>query len=57
MRVTMLSGHTCPNCDSYTVAQANGKSEQCPSCLTVVTRYRNVKLVQPGTMHKELGLR
>jgi ribosomal protein L37AE/L43A len=57
MRVTMLSGHTCPNCDSYTVAQANGKSEQCPSCLTVVTRYRNVKLVQPGTMQKELGLR
>lgn len=56
MRVTMLSGHSCPTCDSFTVAQANGKSEYCPTCLTVVTRFRNVRVVQPGAFRKEAGI-
>ena len=48
MRVTMLSGHSCPTCEAFTVPQAN-KSEYCPNCHTVVTRFRNVKLVQPNS--------
>lgn len=49
MNVTTTSGHqgSCPTCAAYTMAMPTGRSEYCPSCLTVVTRYRNVRVVQP----------
>jgi hypothetical protein len=57
MRATMLTGHTCPTCDAYTVAQANSKSDYCPSCHTVVTRFRNVKVVQPNAQRMDGAIR
>ena len=57
MRVTMMSGCTCPTCEAYTVSQPNGKSEYCPNCHTVVTRFRNVKVVQPNAFRTDSALR
>jgi hypothetical protein len=57
MRVTMLSGQSCPTCEAFTVAHANGKSDYCPNCHTVVTRFRNVKLVQPNASRSDAAVR
>ena len=48
MNATMTSGSTCacPTCDAYTVSKPGG-GDYCPSCGTVVTRVRGVKIIQP----------
>lgn len=58
MNVTMMSGAacTCPTCAAYTVATANGRGDYCPNCHTVVTRFRNVKVVQPNGVRPD-GMR
>lgn len=55
MNVTMMSGSpcACPTCDSFTVAMPSGRGDYCPTCLTVVTRYRNVKVVQPHAFRQD----
>jgi len=59
MNTTMTSGSTCacPTCDAYTVAMPTGAGDYCPSCLTVVTRFRNVTIVQPHAFRAELAAR
>lgn len=52
---TTMSANTCacPTCQAYTVEMPNGRGDYCPNCLTVVTRYRNVRLVQPNGFRPE----
>ncbi|MDB5101649.1 MAG: hypothetical protein JWM80_6070 [Cyanobacteria bacterium RYN_339] len=54
MNVTMMSGSSaCPTCEAYTMAHPSGRGDYCPSCYTVVTRLRGVKIVQPNAFRQE----
>lgn len=59
MNATMTSGAACacPTCDAYTVKTPDGRADYCPTCLTVVTRFRGVKVVQPNGFGKLAALR
>ena len=50
MPTTMMSASscTCPTCSAFTMAMPSGQGDYCPNCLTVVTRFRNVKVVKPN---------
>lgn len=50
---TSAAACACPTCEAYTVSMPNGRGDYCPNCLTVVTRYRNVRLVQPNGFRPE----
>jgi|GEM_PF-6297700 hypothetical protein len=45
---------SCPTCDAFTVAMPSGRGDYCPSCLTIVTQLRGVKLVQPHAFRQDL---
>lgn len=53
--MTTMSANTsaCPTCSAYTVAMPKGQGDYCPTCLTVVKRFRNVRLVQPNGFRPE----
>ena len=55
MKVTMMSGSfcACPTCSAFTMAMPDGQGDYCPSCLTVVTRVRGVKIVKPNAFRAE----
>ena len=55
MYATMTSGSpcVCPTCAAYTVAMPGGNGDYCPGCLTVVKRFRGVKLVQPNAFRSD----
>ena len=48
------SACSCPSCGAYLMANPNGAGEYCPSCLTVVTRLRHVRIVRPGAYRQDL---
>jgi hypothetical protein len=58
MNTTMKSGTNCacPTCDAYTVAMPNGGGDYCPSCLTVITRFRSVKVIQHHAYRQQTAL-
>jgi len=57
MYTTMKSGSpcVCPTCAAFTVSMPAGQGDYCPGCLTVVKRFRGVKLVQPNAFRADVS--